>query len=160
MIRRHISITIKAALYALAVALVACEEGPKSERWIGVYSYPNNSMKFPLYLDITVKGRDVSGRAFDGNMEEAAVSGRVEGAQYSLLLHPLKQGSSTGQDIHYRGKRSEDSIVGEWEHVVGAKGGWNATTTELPPAPALKLHALPCERASVDRKTTTAACDK
>jgi hypothetical protein len=161
MIRRHIPIIIKAVFYALALALMlSCEESPKSERWIGVYSYPNNSTKFSLYLDLTVKGRDVSGRAFDGNMEEATVSGRVDGTQYSLLLHPQKQGSSTGQDIHYRGKRSEDSIVGEWEHVVGVKGSWNAATTELPAGPALKLHALPCERASIDRKTTVASCGK
>jgi hypothetical protein len=159
MIRRHISMEL--ALYALTVGLiVGCEQAPRSERWTGAYSYPNNSLTFPLYLDLTVKGEHVSGRAFDGNMEEAAISGTVNGAQYSLLLHPLKQGASSAQDIYYRGKRAEDGIVGEWEHVVGVKGRWTATTTELGPKEALKLHASPCEPSSITQKADRAACGK
>ena len=154
---------IKASLCAVAVLLTtACEEAPKSERWMGVYSYPNDSTKFSLYLDITIERGHVSGRAFDGNLEEATISGNVEDASYSLLLHPIKQGSSSSQDIHYRGMRSKDSIVGEWEHVVGVKGLWTATTTEISPKEALKLHEMPCERGSsvASRTLTKPACGK
>jgi hypothetical protein len=159
MIYRRIGMEL--ALYALAVGLsVGCEQTPRSERWIGAYSYPNNSLKFPLYLDLTVKGEQVSGRAFDSNMEEAAISGTVNGAQYSLRLHPLKQGASSAQDIHYRGKRAKDGILGEWEHVVGVKGSWTATTTELGPKEALKLHAPPREPVSIPHKPDRAACGK
>ena len=141
--------TINACLCALVIALVmGCEETPKTQRWIGAYMYPGYSEKFPIYLDITITGGRVSGRSFDGNMEEATVSGSVEGAAYSLLLHPLKQGASTEQDVHFRGMRSNDSIVGEWEHVVGAKGKWTASLTDLAPNEALRLYIPPCEQAS------------
>jgi len=121
----------------LAIAVLGgCEE--RSEKWVGTYSFPNDSTKFPLYLDLVVKGEQISGRAFDGSMEEAAVSGSVRGEQYELLLHPLKQGASTGQDIHYRGKRAKDTVVGEWEHVVGVKGTWTATITALAAKDALQ----------------------
>jgi len=136
--------------------VVGGEEVPKSERWIGTYLYPNHSMKFPLYMDLTITGGRVSGRAFDGNMEEGTISGSVEGAAYSLLLHPLKQGASAEQDIRYRGIRSNDSISGEWEHVVGVQGKWTASLTDLTPKEALRLHAPPCKQAR--RTTVPASC--
>jgi hypothetical protein len=127
------------------VLMAACAEEPKSERWISVYSYPNDSTKFPLYLEITVKDGHVLGRALDGNMNEGIITGSTDGSSYSLLLHPLKQGSSSDQDIRYKGDRSKDSIVGEWIHVVGVKGPWTATSTKLGPKEALAPYKLPCE---------------
>lgn len=130
----------------------ACQEAPRSEKWIGTYSFPNNSPKFPLYLDIKIEGTRVSGRAFDGSMEEATVSGTVDGERYELLLHPLKHGTSAAQDVYYRGRRTKDSIEGSWEHVVGAKGPWTATVTRLAAKEALELHAPPCEPATIAQK--------
>jgi len=152
---------MEAILCTLMIMLVAgCEEAPKSERWIGTYLYPNSSIEFPLYLELTIRGGQVSGRAFDGNMEEATIAGTLSDIHYALLLHPLNQGSSSSQDIHYRGKRSENTIEGEWEHVVGMKGRWRATTTELGAAEALRLYAPPCEPAQTAQKAKRAACDK
>jgi len=149
LIPSHITYAIKVSFYAASIVLMAaCVEEPKSERWISVYSYPNDSTKFPLYLEITVKGGHVLGRALDGNMNEGTISGSVDGSSYSLLLHPLKQGSSSDQDIRYKGDRSKDSIVGEWTHVVGVKGPWTAMSTELGPKEALAPYKLPCEGSS------------
>lgn len=161
MIRGHITYAIKALLCAVAVVLMAsCAEAPKSERWISVYSYPNNSTKFPLYLEITIKGGRVLGRAFDGNMNEGTISGSVDGPSYSLLLHPLKQGSSSDQDIRYKGERLKDSIVGEWEHVVGVKGPWTATATKLELKEALEPYKPPCEGSSTVERLSTPAANK
>ena len=53
MARRH----IEAILCTLVIMLiVGCEDAPRSERWIGIYSYPNNSIEFPVYLELTVRG--------------------------------------------------------------------------------------------------------
>lgn len=131
---------------------LGCQEAPRSERWIGTYSYPNNPMKFPLYLDIKIEGARVSGRAFDSSMEEASVSGTVDGERYELLLHPLKHGTSSGQDIHYRARRAKDSLTGEWEHVVGVKGPWIATVTDLAAKEALELNAPPCNPTAIAQK--------
>ena len=109
--------------------------------------------------DIKVEGARVSGRAFDGSMEEAAVSGTVTAERYELLLHPLKHGTSSEQDVHYRARRAEDALAGEWEHVVGAKGPWTATITDLAANEALKLHAPPCKPTTVTHKPTI-DCDK
>ena len=156
MIPSHITYAIKVSFYAASIVLMAaCVEEPKSERWISVYSYPNDSTKFPLYLEITVKGGHVLGRALDGNMNEGTISGSVDGSSYSLLLHPLKQGSSSDQDIRYKGDRSKDSIVGEWTHVVGVKGPWTAMSTELGPKEALAPYKLPCKRSSTTEHSPT-----
>ena len=153
------SITL-GAIFALVLAIMAgCQGSLRSERWIGIYSFPNHSTKFPLYLDITVEGKRVSGRAFDGSMEEAAVSGTVDGDQYELLLHPLKHGTSSEQDIYYRARRAKDSLVGEWEHVIGVKGPWVASITELAAKEALKLHTPPCEPTTVAQNPRP-ACGK
>ena len=146
-------------IWALAFSLMGgCEEATKSERWIGTYLYPNHTMEFPLYMEITITGGRVSGRAFDSTMDEATISGSVEGAAYSLLLHPLKHGASKEQDVHFRGTRSNGSITGEWEHVVGVKGKWTASKTDLAPMEALNLYALPCDEAK--RNTKEASCAK
>jgi hypothetical protein len=87
-------------------------------------------------------------------MEEAAVSGTVNGEKYDLLLHPLKHGTSSEQDIHYRARRTKDTLAGEWEHAVGVKGPWIATITDLAAIDALKLHAPPCKPTTVARKPT------
>lgn len=80
---------IQGTMCALVLmTVVGCQDAPRSERWIGTYAFPNDSTKFPLYLDIAVEGARVSGRAFDGSMQEAAVSGTVNGDSYDLLLHP------------------------------------------------------------------------
>jgi hypothetical protein len=162
LILKYFTLTLTCLLIGIvALVLAACEEAPKSERWIGVYSFPNDSTKFPLYMNITIEGGKVSGRAFDGNMEEASISGKAKDGSYSLLLHPIKQGSSVKQDIYYRGKRSNDVIVGKWEHVVGVKGPWNATATELSPKEALKLHEISCEASNVvSGNITESACKK
>lgn len=154
-----LSIIQGAACAFVLTMTVGCQETPRSERWIGTYSFPNDSTKFPLYLEITVDGARVSGRAFDGSMEEATVSGTVNGEKYELLLHPLKHGTSSAQDIHYRARRAKDSLVGEWEHVVGVKGPWAATSTDLAAKEALKLHAPPCDPTTVMQKPT-ANCGK
>lgn len=156
MISGKIKSTINALLCALAVTLLAgCEESPKSERWIGTYLFPNHSIEFPLYMDITITKGRVSGRAFDGTMDEATISGSVDGDAYAFLLHPLKHGASTEQDVHFRGIRSANSIVGEWEHVVGVKGKWTASATDLPPKEALEQYIPPCDQAS---QSTRASC--
>jgi len=129
--------------------LLGCSEETISEKWIGHYSYPGSDVKFPLHVDIQIQGRKVKGVAFDGNMEEASVSGSVENGSYSLLLHPLKHGENKSQDVYYRGKRSGNTIVGEWEHVVGAKGAWVSSLTVLGPTEAIKPHKFPCETIQV-----------
>lgn len=160
MTRRRIRAITLGAIWALALATMAgCQDSPRSEKWIGTYSFPNHSTKFPLYLDIRVEGKRVSGRAFDGSMEEAAVSGSVNGDQYDLLLHPLKHGTSSEQDVHYRARRAEDSLVGEWEHVIGVRGPWAASITALAAKDALKLHTPPCEPTTVAQKPKS-ACGK
>ena len=160
MSRRGIRSITLGAICALVLAMMAgCQDAPRSERWIGTYSFPNRSTEFPLYLDITVEGKRVSGRAFDGSMEEAVVSGTVNGDQYDLLLHPLKHGTSSEQDIHYRGRRAKDSLAGEWEHVIGVKGPWTASITELAAKEALKLHTPPCESTTIAQKPKP-ACGK
>ena len=161
-ITRQISFTKCAALCAVALALTtACAEPTRPEKWVGTYSYSKDSPNFPIYLDITVQGKHVSGRAFDGNMEEASISGTLEGPSYSFLLHPLKQGSSSSQDIQFRGTRSDSSVTGEWEHVVGAKGAWSVKATDLPPSDAIKQHQMPCKPSeSASRNTTERPCAK
>ncbi|AFJ02575.1 hypothetical protein Q7C_1425 [Methylophaga frappieri] len=59
-------------------------------------------------------------------MEKAPISGNIEAGFYSLLLHPLKHGSKTNQDVTYQGQRLGNTIEGERVHVVGAKGQWKA----------------------------------
>lgn len=157
--RGILSITLGAILGLVLAMMAGCQDSPRSERWIGTYSFPNHSTKFPLYLDIRVEGKRVSGRAFDGSMEEAAVSGTVNENEYDLLLHPLKQGTSSEQDIHYRARRAKDSLVGEWEHVIGVRGPWAASITELAAKEALKLHPPPCEPTTVAQKAKS-ACGK
>lgn len=156
---RAVRSIIQGAMCALVLTtMLGCQEAPQSERWIGTYSFPSDSTKFPLYLDITIEGARVSGRAFDGSMEEAAVSGTVNGDKYDLLLHPLKYGTSSEQDIHYRAQRAKDSLRGKWEHVAGAKGPWTATITDLAAKEALKFHALPCEATTAQKPK--ASCGK
>ena len=142
------------------MSMTACAEVPKPERWISVYSYPNNQKKFPLYFEITVKEGLVIGRAFDGNMNEGTVRGSFDGSSYSLLLHPLKQGLSTDQDVRYKGERSKDSIEGEWEHVVGVKGPWTATATKLEAKKALEPYKLECEESGTSERLPTPTANK
>jgi len=137
---------IRGAMCALVITpMVGCQEAPRSEKWIGTYSYANDSTELPLYLDIKIEEARISGRAFDSSMEEATVSGTVNGERYELLLHPLKHGTSSEQDIHYRARRANDSLAGEWEHVAGVKGPWTATITDRAARPALELHTPLCE---------------
>lgn len=161
-ITRPTSFTICAALLTVALALTtACAEPTRPEKLVGTYSYSNGSPNFPIYFDITVQGKRVSGRAFDGNMEESSISGTLEGASYSFVLHPLKQGSSPSQDIWFRGTRSDTSVTGGWEHVVGAKGAWSVKATNLPPSDAIKQYQIPCKPSeSASRNSTERPCAK
>lgn len=154
--------SVSAALCAAALVLAAaCAEPTRTERWVGTYSYPKESPNFPIYFDIAIQGRRVSGRAFDGKLEEASISGEFEGQSYSLLLHPLKQGSSTSQDIHFRGIRSNSSVAGEWEHVVGVKGAWSVEATDLAPNDAMEKYQTPCTPSkSAGKNTTEHPCAK
>jgi hypothetical protein len=159
---RNASGTFSAALFAVTLLLIAgCENHSRPEKWVGTYTYSNDSPKFPIYFDLTIVGEHVAGRAFDGNMEEADITGNIAEHSYSLLLHPLKQGSSTDQDIRFRGTRSQDAIVGEWEHVVGVNGAWSAKATELPPNDAIRVLLPPCQPGNIaDREATGHACAK
>lgn len=149
---------------AFCVALLlfsGCDNPKIDEKWIGFYTYPNDETKFAFYMDLTIEDGVVTGRAWDGNMEEAIIGGTIDGGSYSLTLHPEKQGKSKSQDLYYRGIRVKDSIVGEWEHVVGVIGSWNATVTDLAPADALKLYQLPCPKQNLaSGNSTKSECGK
>jgi hypothetical protein len=133
-------------IYLVASAfLLGCTNGPLSEKWLGHYSFPNNDVEFPLYLSIHIEGARVSGMALDGSMEQAVITGSVREGRYELLLHPLKHGNDKSQDVHYRGKRTGDRIVGEWEHVAGVRGPWSSEITDLDAEEAIRLIRPPCK---------------
>jgi hypothetical protein len=132
-------------IFFLVIFITGCSKTTVNEKWIGHYSFPGNEIEFPLHVNIQVNGTRVTGIAIDGNMEEATISGSVEDGMYDLLLHPVKHGESKSQDVYYRGRRSGDEIVGEWEHVVGAKGPWVSKLTDLDAEEAIKILTGPCE---------------
>ena len=124
---------------------LSCSRATINEKWIGHYSFPGSEIEFPLHVSIQINGAQVTGIALDGNMEEAIISGTFENGMYDLLLHPSKHDESKDQDVHYREIRSGDEIVGEWEHVAGAKGPWISKLTDLDAAEAIKMLNKPCE---------------
>ena len=162
MARNRFSPLVQSSVLAfVTLLLVGCDNPQISERWIGFYSFPNDDKKFPLYMDLKIEDGIVTGNALDGNMEEATVGGTVEGESYSLHLHPVKYGSNTNQDVYYRGVRSNDSIVGEWQHVVGVKGSWNANMTGLAPKEAMKPYEVACAEGKVaGRDTAEIRCEQ
>ncbi|MEW8291521.1 MAG: hypothetical protein AB2672_13415 [Candidatus Thiodiazotropha endolucinida] len=140
-------------LCASALALlVSCSNEVKNEKWIGYYKFEGNEIQFPLHLDIQIQDEKVKGLAFDGSMEKATVAGTVKDGFYELLLHPVKHGEKTNQDVHYRGKRTGDAIVGEWEHVVGVKGPWVSNITNNGPREAMEPYRIPCEDVKVSSR--------
>jgi hypothetical protein len=141
---KRLSAIILGLCLSTILILLAYPEEAFSEKWIGHYMYPGHDDKFPIYLDIRIQGVEVEGESFDGNMERATVTGSVENGFYNLLLHPVKHGDKTNQDVYYRGKRTGDSINGEWEHVVGVTGPWVSTITALGPEKALEPYTT-CE---------------
>ncbi len=80
-----------------------CSRAPVNEKWIGPYSFPGSEIEFSLHVSIQIKGKQVTGLAVDGNMEEAPISGSIGKGMYDLLLHPSKPGESKNQDVYYRG---------------------------------------------------------
>lgn len=134
------------------ILVLSCSTETVNENWIGHYSFPGHEIDFPLHMSIQIKGKEVSGLAIDGNMEEATISGTIENGSYELLLHPVKHGDSKEQDVHYRGKRTGNEIVGEWEHVVGAKGAWVSKLTSLQAEEALKGFDASCKTEQADNK--------
>lgn len=123
-----------------------CTKDPVKEKWIGHYSFPSHPEKFPLYVDIVINGEAVRGKAIDGNREIATVTGTLKNGYYELLLHPMKHGENKKQDVWYKGNRNGNHIIGEWEHVVGAGGPWNATLTTLGVNEAIKPYIKPCKK--------------
>ena len=124
-----------------------CTQEPISEKWIGYYSFPSHTVKFPLYIDIVIYSEAVNGTAIDGSNDKAIVTGTLKDGYYSLLLHPEKYGKNTDQDVWYKGSRSDNNIVGKWVHVAGPSGPWNATLTTLGPVEAIKPYIKPCKKA-------------
>ena len=131
-----------------AFVLAGCGEIEREERWLGHYHLPGVAEEFPIYLHLSIHGGEVLGNAVDGNLEEATILGVVEERKYELLLHPTKHGDHRGQDVYYRAQRTGDSLVGEWEHVVGATGEWEAELTDLSQAAAESVFAAPCNEAT------------
>ena len=141
-----ISNKLKPFLLLICVAVSGgCTKEPVNEKWIGYYSFPSHSEKFPLYVEIIIKGESINGTAIDGNNEKATVTGTLKNGYYSLLLHPEKHGKNKSQDVWYKGNRKGNNIIGEWEHVVGAGGPWNAAITTLDPVEAIKPYIKPCK---------------
>lgn len=97
-------------------------------------------------MTLIIQDDVVTGQAIDGNMEKATISGSIEAGFYSLLLHPLKHGSKTNQDVTYQGQRLGNTIEGEWVHVVGAKGPWKANITTKSVRETIQPNSLPCKQ--------------
>ena len=133
------------SLLAIAIQDLAGAIDVKEEKWIGYYLFPGHNVKLPLYLELKIKGNNVSGSAVDGSDEVASVVGTIENGNYELLLHPLKHGSSKEQDVWYRGNRRNNLIEGKWVHVVGASGPWYSELTELNAEEALRPYKTTCE---------------
>lgn len=145
-----IALRIISAFVFMVMPLSVCADEVISEKWIGHYMYTGSDIKFPLHIEITIKGKEAHGVAFDGSMEKATVSGTVANGMYVLLLHPVKHGNSTNQDVYYKGKRVGNTINGKWEHVVGVSGPWTSSITNLGPEEAIEKYKLPCEVANID----------
>lgn len=141
---------------SLGVLLASCKKELDTEIWVGTYAFPTDSPDFPLYMELNVQRGVVSGRAFDGSLEEALINGTIKQDYYSLLLHPLKHGSNRGQDVTYRGQRSGDTINGEWIHTVGGSGPWQARITHMSLSEAMEASRTSCVQMS---QVEEASCD-
>ena len=150
--QRKLAKVIWALCLLTLTLLFGCSKEVTSEKWIGHYMFTGKDIQFPLHIDIQIQDGKVRGVAFDGSMEKATVTGAMENGSYELLLHPVKHGENTTQDVYYRGKRTGDSIVGEWEHVVGVTGPWVSKITDFEPAEAIEQYRIPCEDIKVSGK--------
>lgn len=135
---RYLSILIASLLIG------GCVSHDRTEHWIGYYQYPGVEDRFSIYMEFSIRNGMVSGLATDSS-GLADIKGTFVAGHYELLLHPMNQGGSVEQDVWFRGVRSRDTIVGEWEHVVGVSGHWAASITDLEAESALRLERLPCD---------------
>ena len=133
---------------SLGLLLTSCKNEITTEVWVGTYAFPKDSADFPLYMQLNVHRGVVSGRAFDGSLEEASIDGTIKQGYYSLILHPLKHGSNQEQDVTYRGQRSGNTINGEWVHTVGVSGPWKALITHMSLNEAMEDSRPPCVETS------------
>ena len=112
---------------------------PVNEKWIGYWQYPSQERKYPIYFELKITDRGVSGKTLEKNGDITKIKGAREGNEYVLTAHPIQQGDSKEEDVVFRGQRSGDTMTGTWTHFVGAEGPWRVEVTNLEAEPALSL---------------------
>ena len=114
------------------------------EKWVIEYSFTDGKKLPQAYIDISIVDGVISGIATDLSNDKASVSGSVKGITYKFVIHPIKHGDDTSQDIEFVGIKKGAKISGQWSHAIGPRGIWSAYKTSKSAESALKNYKNKC----------------